>query len=176
MKTNVALIGFMGTGKTAVGRLLAKKLGRKFIELDSVIEKRAGKSIPEIFVEDGEIVFRELEIEATKEVARTKRTVIACGGGVILNRINIDRLKEGAVIVHLTALPSVILKRTLKEAGKRPLLEVENPLATIRELLKFRKPLYERAADTTINTARLDINAVAEQIIDRLNEDESFTW
>jgi len=176
MKTNIALIGFMGTGKTAVGRRLANKLGRKFIELDSVIEKKAGKSIPEIFVADGEIAFRELEIEATKEVARTKRTVIACGGGVVLNRINIDRLKEGAVIVHLTAPPSVILKRTLREAGKRPLLDVDNPLAAIRELLKFRKPLYERAADTTINTAKLDINAVAEQIIDELKEDESFAW
>ncbi len=176
MKTNIALIGFMGTGKTAVGRRLAEKLGRKFIELDSVIEKKAGKSIPEIFVEDGEIAFRELEIKATKEVARTKRAVIACGGGVVLNRINIDRLKEGAVIVHLTAPPGVILKRTLREAGKRPLLEVENPLAAIRELLKFRKPLYERAADTTINTAKLDINAVAEQIIDELKEDESYNF
>jgi shikimate kinase len=176
MKTNIALIGFMGTGKTAVGRRLANKLGRRFIELDSVIEKRAGKSIPEIFVEDGEIAFRELEIKATKEVARTKHTVIACGGGVVLNRINIDRLKEGAVVVHLTAPPGVILKRTLREAGKRPLLDVENPLATIRELLKFRKPLYERAADTTINTAKLDINAVAEQIIDKLKEDESYNF
>jgi shikimate kinase len=176
MKTNIALIGFMGTGKTAVGRLLAKKLGRKFIELDSVIEKKAGKSIPEIFMEDGEIAFRELEIEATKEVARKKRAVIACGGGVVLNRINIDRLKEGAVMIHLTAPPSVVLKRTLREVGKRPLLNVDNPLATIHELLKFRKPLYERAADTTINTGRLDISAVAQQIIDKLKQDESFAW
>ena len=75
MKTNVALIGFMGTGKTAVGRRLAGKLGRRFIELDSVIERKAGKSIPEIFVEDGEIAFRELEIATTKEVARTERAV-----------------------------------------------------------------------------------------------------
>jgi shikimate kinase len=176
MKTNIALIGFMGTGKTAVGRLLAKKLGRKFIELDSVIEKRAGKSIPEIFVEDGEIAFRELEIKATKEVTRTKRTVIACGGGVVLNRINIDRLKEGAVIVYLTATPSVILKRTLREDGKRPLLDVENPLETIRELLKFRKPLYERAADITVSTARLSVEAVADEIIEKLKNHESVAW
>lgn len=174
MKTNVALIGFMGTGKTAVGRRLAEKLGRRFIELDSAIERKARKSIPEIFVEDGEIAFRELEIEATRELARTKHAVIACGGGIILNRINIDRLKERAVIIHLTAPPGVILKRVLGEAGKRPLLDVENPLATIRELLKFRKPLYERAADITVNTAGLDINGVVEQIIEKLKTDDSF--
>ena len=174
MKTNIALIGFMGTGKTAVGRLLAKKLGRKFIEMDSLIEQKAGKSIPEIFQQDGEIAFRELEIGVTKEVAGMRNVVIACGGGVILNKINIDRLKQESVIVYLTASPAVILKRVSSEFGQRPLLEVDNPIQTIRELLRFRKPFYERAADITINTSKLDTNAVAKQIIDRLKEDESF--
>ena len=174
MKTNIALIGFMGTGKTAVGQLLAKKLDRKFIELDLLIEQKARKSIPEIFQQDGEITFRELEIGVTKEIAKEKNTVIACGGGLILNKINIDRLKQESVIVYLTASPGVILKRVSREAGQRPLLAVDNPTLTIRELLKFRKPFYERAADITINTSKLDTKAVAEQIIDRLKEDESF--
>ena len=174
MKTNIALTGFMGTGKTAVGQLLAKKLGRKFIELDSLIERQAGKSIPDIFQQDGEIAFRELEIEVTREVSKGRNLVIACGGGVVLNKINVDRLKENAIIVYLTASPGVILKRVANEEGQRPLLEVDNPTLTIREMLRFRKPFYEGAADIIINTSRLDIDAVAEQIISRLKDDESF--
>ncbi|NQT04591.1 MAG: shikimate kinase, partial [Dehalococcoidia bacterium] len=92
MKSNIALVGFMGTGKTDVGRLLAGKLGKDFIELDELIEQKAGKTIPEIFQQDGEIAFRELEIEATGEAAEKKNAVIACGGGVVLNQINVDRL------------------------------------------------------------------------------------
>jgi len=174
MKTNIALIGFMGTGKTAVGQSLAKKLDRKFIEVDLLIERQAGKSIPDIFQQDSEIAFRELEIEVTRQIAREKYSVIACGGGLVLNKINIDRLREGGKIIYLTASPGAILKRVANEEGQRPLLEVANPTLTIRQLMRFRKPFYERAADITINTSKLDINAVAEQIIDRLKEDEGF--
>ena len=164
----------MGTGKTAVGQLLAQKLNRKFIELDWQIEQQTGRSIPDIFREEGEIAFRELEIRATKKIAGEKYSIIACGGGLVLNKINIDRLREGARIVYLTASPRVILKRVSNEEGTRPLLAVDNPTQTISELLKFREPFYERAADITINTSKLDINAVARQIIGKLKEDESF--
>ena len=174
METNIALIGFMGTGKTAVGQLLAKKLGSRFFELDLLIEQKAGKSIPDIFQQDGEVAFRELEIEVTKEISKDKNLVIACGGGIVLNKINIDRLRQQSRIVYLTASPRVILKRVANEEGQRPLLEVDNPTLTIREMLSFRKPFYERAADITINTSRLDIDAVAGQIISKLKEDESF--
>jgi len=173
---NIALIGFMGAGKTAVGRRLAEKLGRKFefIEMDSLIEQKAGKSTPEIFRQDGETAFRELEIEITQEIARRKGVVIACGGGIILNQINVDHLKESSRIVYLTASPRVILERVSGQPGQRPLLAVDNPTLTIRELIKLRIPLYERAADIRINTSKLGINAVAEQIIDKLKNDESF--
>jgi shikimate kinase len=174
MKTSIALIGFMGTGKTAVGRALAEKLRKRFIELDPLIEQKAGKTIPEIFQEEGETAFRKLEIAVTKEAAREKEAVIACGGGVVLNKINIDRLKKGAVIVYLTASPKVILKRTLHDDEERPLLKVANPAQTIRELLRFRQPFYERAAEITINTSRLDIEATVTQIITRLKEYEGF--
>ncbi len=174
MKTNIALIGFMGTGKTAVAQALAKKLGRKVIELDALIEQKAGKTIPNIFKQDGEIAFRELEIAVTKEIAREKNAVIACGGGIVLNKINIDRLREGTRIVYLTASPSTILRRVAKEAGQRPLLQVDNPTQTIRELLQFRRPFYERAADIEISTSRLDINGVVAQIIEKLKADEGF--
>lgn len=174
MKTNVALIGFMGTGKTAVGKVLAEKLGRKFVELDSLIEQKAGKSIPDIFQQDGETAFRELEIEVTKEVSRGESLVVACGGGIVLNKINIDRLRQQSRIVYLTASLGVILKRVSGEAGERPLLKAANRALNTRELLDFRKPFYERAADITIDTSKLDIDSVAEQIIEKLKEDESF--
>ena len=176
MKTNIALIGFMGVGKTAVGEALAKKLKRKFVELDLLIEQKAGKPIPEIFQQDGEVAFRELEIEVTKEITREKHLVIACGGGVVLNKINIDRLREESRIVYLTASPRVILKRISGEGGERPLLKGDNPSSTIQGLLKFRKPFYERAADIKIDTSKLDIDSVVEQIISRLKEDESFNF
>lgn len=163
----------MGAGKTDVGRFLAKKLGKNFIETDTLIAQQAGKSIPEIFEQDGEIAFRELEIEITKRVAREKDTVIACGGGAVLNKINIDRLREGAVIVYLTASPKTVLKRVASAAGKRPLLAVDNPILTIGELLRFRRPFYERAADIRINTSRLTIPAVVGQIIAELKRIES---
>ncbi len=171
MKTNIALIGFMGTGKTAVGEALARKSGKRFVELDSLVAQKAGKPIPEIFQRDGEIAFRELEIEVTKEVSAGKNLVIACGGGIVLNKINVDRLRRDSVIVYLTASPSVILKRTLKDGETRPLLYVQDKMSEIRELLRFRKPFYERAADISINTSRLDISSVVEQIISRVKED-----
>ena len=171
---NIALIGFMGTGKTAVGRLLAEKLDMKFIEQDTLIEQRARKTISEVFRQDGEIAFRNLEIEVTRQIAREEHSVIACGGGLVLNKINIDRLKESSRIVYLTASPRAILKRVSNEKGQRPLLEVDNPILAIQELLRYRKPFYQRAADITINTSTLDISAVAEQIIGKLKEDESF--
>jgi len=174
MKTNIALIGFMGTGKTAVGKALAQKLDKQFIELDLSIEQRAGKSIPDIFQQDGEIAFRELEIDATREVSQGRNSVIACGGGIVLNKINIDRLRESSRMVFLTASPRAILKRTSGEPGQRPLLEVDNPTQTIRELSKFREPFYQRAADITIDTSKLNVNSVAEEIISRLKEDEDF--
>ena len=174
MKTNIALIGFMGTGKTAVGKILAEKLGRKFVELDSLIEQKSGKSIPDIFQQHGEAAFRELEIEATKKISTGGNLVIACGGGIVLNKINIDRLKSNSVIVYLTAFPNIILKRTLTDGEGRPLLNVSDRASEIRELLRFRKPFYERAADIRINTSKLDIDSVAEQIIMKLKENEGF--
>ena len=174
MKTNVALIGFMGVGKTAVGEALAKKLNKEFVELDSLIEHKAGIPIPEIFQQDGEISFRELEIEVTKEVAKGNNLVIACGGGVVLNKINIDRLRNESIIVYLTASPRTILKRVLNNGDERPLLKTPNKAWEIQELLRFRKPFYERAADIKINTSKLDIDSVVEQIISKLKEDESF--
>lgn len=173
MKTSIALIGFMGTGKTVVGKALAEKLGKEFIELDALIEQQAGKTIPQIFEQDGEVRFRELEIGVTREVAGKKNAVIACGGGIVLNKINIDRLRGECIIVYLTASPGVILKRTAGDKDERPVLKAADKARHVRGLLKFRRPFYERAADITINTSRLGINSVADLIIEKVKEYES---
>ena len=173
MKTSIALIGFMGTGKTVVGKVLARKLDKKFIELDAIIEKKAGKSIPEIFRQDGEIRFRELEIEATRATAGKRNAVIACGGGIVLNTINVFRLKKECVIVCLTASTAVILKRTSGDKDGRPLLAVADREREIKELIKFRQPFYKRSAEITVNTSRMSAAAVADKIIEMLKNYES---
>jgi len=168
MKSSIALIGFMGTGKTVVGKALAEKLGKEFIELDALIERKAGKTIPEIFQQDGEIAFRELEIEVAREVSQKRNVIIACGGGIVLNKINIDRLKKESLIVYLTASSEVILGRTSSDRNERPLLEATDKASEVRRLLRFRKPFYERAAEITIDTSKLDIDSVAGKIISKL--------
>ena len=173
MKTSIALIGFMGTGKTAVAKVLTQKLGKEFIELDAIIVKKAGKSIPEIFHQDGEVCFRELEIEAAREVANKRNAVIACGGGVVLNAINIDRLKKESVIIYLTASPAVILKRTSGDKNGRPLLDVTDRAQQIKTMLKIRQPFYNQAADIKVNTSGLTIEAVADKILELLKNYES---
>ena len=168
-KSNIALIGFMGVGKSAAGKELAAKLGKQLVEVDSLIMQKAGKSILEIF-QAGEIAFRELEIEVIKEIFNRKNQVIACGGGVVLNKINVDRLRQDAIMVWLTASPSIILKRIKQDGVNRPLLNTNSKLEDIRYLLKFRMPYYERAADIKIDTKGLSIDEVVNQVKIKLKE------
>lgn len=168
MKTSIALIGFMGVGKSAVGKALSERLGKTLVEVDSLIVREAGKSISRIFQDDGEIAFREMEIQAIKAIASGKDQVVACGGGAVLNRINIDRLKKEAVIVWLKASPEAVFSRVAKDGEDRPLLRGKNSIPEIRSLLKFRQPFYERAADIEVNTAGLEIARVVEKIISEL--------
>ena len=174
MKNSIALIGFMGTGKTVVGKALAERLGKEFIETDTLVEAKDGRSIPEIFRRYGETAFRELEIEVVKEVASRDNAVIAGGGGVVLNKINIDRLVEKCIIVNLKASPTVIARRTSVGVGNRPLLAGDDRLAQINELLRYRRPYYRRAADLEINTSRLSIAAVVDTIIDKLRDNADY--
>ena len=173
LKTNIALIGFMGAGKTEVGKILAQRLGRRFVEIDALIENRANKSIAGIFQQDGELAFRELELDITKDVAAGENQVIAGGGGIVLNKINVDRLQKGAVIVYLAASPAAIIRRTGQAQGVRPLLNVSDKAGKISELLRFRKPLYESAADITVYTSRISVDTVVDRIIAELKRYES---
>jgi shikimate kinase len=173
VKTSIAIIGFMGTGKTTVGKVLSAKLGKEFVEMDALIEKKAGRSIPEIFRDEGEIGFRELEIGVAREVAGRQNVVIACGGGVVLNKINIDRLRQEALIICLKASPAVIVRRTAGDEAGRPLLAVADRARRVREMLQSRRPYYESAADITVDTSRRRPETVAVKIMEKIKEYEN---
>lgn len=159
---NIVLTGFMGTGKSKIGRRLAKELRMSYLDTDEFIEKREKDSISAIFRKRGEKYFRRLETKIVKEVALLDNYVISTGGGVVLREENIRVLKKNAFIICLLASPEVILERT-KGDEKRPLLEVNNQKKRIGELLEFRKPYYEKA-DLKIDTSTLDSKKVVEEI------------
>ncbi|GAB4317900.1 MAG: shikimate kinase [Promethearchaeota archaeon] len=165
-RTNLALIGFMGTGKSTVGRLVAKRLGMDFLETDALVEREAGKTIPRIFSEDGEAAFRAFEERACRLAARREGTVISCGGGVVLNPVNLEALRTSSILVLLEATPREILERTLGEGKeKRPLLDVDDPLRAVEDLLEYRRPFYEAATPHRVDTTGLDPHACVEQVI-----------
>ena len=152
MKENLILIGFMGTGKTSLGKLLANRLGRGFIDLDQKIEHDAGMTIPQIFELHGEKYFRELEKKAVREVSERKNLVIATGGGTVKDAENVRLLKNSGVIICLTTDPEEIFRRT-ERRGERPVLDGggEERLETIKKLLAEREIFYSQA-DYTIDT------------------------
>jgi len=164
----VVLIGFMGTGKTRVGRAVAKRLGWRFLDTDSIIEKREGKRISTIFKEDGEAYFRDVESSVIKSVSRLKNVVISAGGGAVLRRENMERLKKGGIIVWLGARPMTILCR-LKGDRSRPLLRGKNRLKNVRRLLRFRMPFYRAAADYFVHTDGLTIHQITGKILEAIH-------
>ncbi len=160
----VYLVGFMGTGKTVVGKLVAKELGLQFIDIDSLIEKQQGKKIGEIFADVGESYFRSLEKHSLAQVSQNKDVVISCGGGIVLDKQNMLRMKQTGVIICLSASPEVVFARTHRH-GNRPLLNVDNPEARIKELLELRAPFYAQA-DYTIDTSDFSIQQIVQQVIE----------
>ncbi len=167
---NIVLTGFMGTGKSKIGRRLAKKLRMSYLDTDELIEKREKDSISAIFKKRGKEYFRRLETKVVKEVALFDNYVISTGGGVVLKEGNIRLLKKNAFIVCLFASPEVILKRT-KGDEKRPLLKGDDRKERIKELLKMRRPFYEKA-DFSVDTSVLDSEGVVEEIIGFLGKEE----
>lgn len=159
---NLALIGFMGTGKTSVGRLVAELLGFEFLDTDELIQSRAGRSITDIFAKDGEAAFRELERQTVREISNRIGTVISTGGGLPTNAENLTALKEFSLVVCLWASPEKIWER-VRHQSHRPLLNDPNPQQKINDLLAERKPFY-CAADVLINTDNRSAREVAQQI------------
>ncbi len=159
---NIYLVGFMGTGKSAAGRLAATQLGWKFVDLDALIEHAQGCAIAAIFSRKGEEHFRGLEHAALAQVAEGSRQVVACGGGIVIKPENIALMKRTGVMVCLNASPEVIMARTAG-TGQRPLLNVPDPRQRIAELLAQRAPLYAQA-DVQIDTSHFSLVEVAAQI------------
>ena len=160
---NIALIGFMGSGKTTVGRMVADQLRFSFLDTDHEIELRTGKSISEIFEQSGEVAFRDLEHELVVELGRRTRTVISTGGGLPVNPANLENLKRHALVVCLWASPDRIWER-VRHHSHRPLLNGPDPLGRIRALLAEREPFY-RQADVLLNTELRSLKEVAHQIV-----------
>jgi shikimate kinase len=159
---NIVLVGFMGTGKTAVGKALAARLGLTFVDMDAVIEQRAGKPITRLFAEDGEPAFRAMERQLVQELAGQHGLVIAAGGGIVLNPDNIRDFSGSGLVVCLQAAPETILRRVASETH-RPLLPQRDKLERIRALLKARRPLYE-AIPCRMDTTGFGVDEVADRI------------
>ncbi len=160
---NLALIGFMGTGKSAVGRLIAQILHFTYLDTDQVVEFRAHKTIRDIFQQDGEPAFRDWERVIVEELTRRNKTVISTGGGLPAAQANLDSLKTHSLVVCLWASADTIYER-VRDHDHRPLLAEAEPLGKIRELLAVREPYY-RQADVLVNTERRSVREVAIQVI-----------
>jgi shikimate kinase len=160
---NIALIGFMGTGKTSVGRIVAEQLHFDYLDTDEMIQIATDKTISEIFKTDGEKKFRELEEKIVEEISARTKTVIATGGGLPVNPKNLASLKSHSLVVSLWSSPEKIWER-VRHQSHRPLLHDENPQAKIRELLAAREPFYKQA-DVLLNTELRSVREVAQQVV-----------
>ncbi len=161
---NVILIGFMGAGKTTVGHLVAARLGFRFVDTDDRIEADAGKSIPEIFADDGEPRFRELESAALHDTLRGDEQVISTGGGIILDVENRKAIRAGGYCVWMAVTPETVWERVSGE-HHRPLLQNGDPPGTIRRLLEDREPLYRETAHLEIRTDHRRPAEIADEIL-----------
>ncbi len=167
-KPSISLTGFMFTGKSSVGRRLARRLGLEFIDLDERIALEAGCTIPEIFDRDGEARFREFEHRVLSRVITSPGKVFSTGGGVVLDSRNRELLLRHSCVIWLIASPQTVLERLSRSKGKpRPLLQVENPAARISELLAGREKYYGEC-DLRVNTDGRGVRQVNEEIVSLL--------
>jgi len=164
---SIVLIGFMGTGKSSVGRRLASKTGSPRFDTDQMIATALGMPITKIFARLGEERFREEETAVLEKLDAAQPSIIVTGGGVVLRAKNVERLRELGTVVCLTADLPTLLKR-LARRSHRPLLQTENRVERVQTLLLEREPLYQEAADFTVDTSALSHDQVAQSIEDSL--------
>ncbi|MEP6671156.1 MAG: shikimate kinase [Chthoniobacter sp.] len=173
MRNNIVFIGFMGSGKTSIGRLVAHRLGFQFIDTDAVVVERAGMQVAEIFARHGEPWFREQETAVLRSLGNLNRAVFSTGGGIVLRPENRELLRELGLVVWLTASEEVIFERVSRNK-KRPLLQTDDPRATVHELLEQRRPLYEGAAQFTLDSSTLAHDDAANVVIAEARR--AFSW
>ena len=152
-RPNIVLVGFMGTGKTSIGRRISSQLRMRYVDTDEIVERDNRRRISDIFAEDGEAVFRELESEAVRKVSKLHNHVISTGGGVVLKEANMTELKRNGVIFCLTATAEEIYKRVGHQIH-RPLLQDPDPLAKIQSMLADRRPYYAKSDHMISTTGR----------------------
>ncbi len=168
---NIILIGFMGSGKSSIGKQLSRRLGYDYLDTDDLIVSKAGKSITTIFETEGEPSFREFETEILEEflLSSKKNFVLSTGGGIILSEKNQPLLKSLGIVIWLDASPDVLFERATRQT-KRPLLEVEYPRRTFNELLAKRLSLYRETCDIEIDTTCLSYSQTIEAILNNFEE------
>jgi len=178
MDKNIILIGFRATGKTTIGKLLAKTLNKRFIDTDNLIERKVGKTISEIVAREGWPGFRKREKAVIRELAKEKNLVLALGGGAVLDKENVEYLKKNGFFVWLKANSKTILQR-LKQDKKttfqRPSLTGKPLEAEIKEVLKERIPVYQDVADKSIDTDKMCPKEIVRIILSWLKDGESIT-
>jgi shikimate kinase len=163
MKKNIVLVGFMGCGKSKVSRNLQARLNLPRFSTDRIIEEREGRKIPVIFKNFGEAYFRRKEADVVREVARQEGAIIDCGGGVVVNPVNLRLLRKNGILFYLEASPECLLEN-LKSGKVRPLLQVKDPLREIKKLINARRAFYEKA-HYRINADFKTIPNIGSQII-----------
>ncbi len=169
LEGSVFLVGMMGAGKTSVGRLLAQRLGKRFIDADQEIEARCGVSIPVIFEIEGEAGFRQRERQVIDELTMLPDIVLATGGGAVLSGESRCRLHERGLVIYLKASATEIWQRTRRDRS-RPLLATSDPQQRIVDLLAAREPLYVETAHVTIESTHESVKSMVTRLVDRLND------
>jgi shikimate kinase len=165
--TLICLVGMMGAGKTTVGRRLARRLGWSFVDADRELEARLGVPIATIFELEGEAGFRQRESELIDELTRRSATVLATGGGAVIDPVNRAALHERGQVIYLRASVGDLWQR-LRRDTTRPLLRTEDPRARVEALVELRDPLYRECAHLVVDTGRQPVERVVDAILDRL--------
>ncbi len=170
---NIVLVGFMGSGKSTVGRMLARQLRFRFLDTDKLVEESARMSIPEIFEKHGEADFRKREIAALESLRGMNRHILATGGGIVTVPGNVELLRSLGLVVLLKADPDEIYRRVSRNS-ERPLLQVEDPRKRVLDLMAVRQPLYESAAHFQVDSTRLRHEDVTAKILEEAHR--FFHW
>jgi len=166
---NIFLVGLMGAGKTTIGRALAKKLNKRFVDSDHEIEARTGASIPLIFEIEGEASFRQRESEVIRDLTAQSDIVLATGGGAILKPENREYLKSRGTVIYLRASINSILQRTSHDKN-RPLLQTADPRQRLEQLSREREPYYLEVADLVVETGRPNVQSLVQTIVAKLEK------
>ncbi|MCI5856232.1 MAG: shikimate kinase [Agathobacter sp.] len=166
---NIFLIGFMGSGKSTIARVLQKELGMQLVEMDARIVQEQGMSINDIFAQYGEDHFRDIESQLILTIGKEGDTIVSCGGGVVVRPQNVDYMRKSGRIIYLKATPETIYER-VKHSTDRPILNGNMNVAYIAQLMEKRRELYENAADITVSTDGKSREEICKEIMAGISE------